>query len=169
MALHIKDKLLKFVGYALLFMGIMLMVVGIAMHLEKDSKHSDQGSSIAMGSTAFSIPGAIMIFLGIKARKEFDMTAAITSLVKSYRRITLLDIAQKLGINVSDAGKLLTRALSEGMVRGNFDRTTDEFFTDEAKSQTLDYKFCPGCGAPLEKVILEGETARCDSCGKMIR
>ncbi|HPA73449.1 MAG TPA: hypothetical protein PKY31_14335, partial [Spirochaetota bacterium] len=66
------------------------------------------------------------------------------------------------------ANRLLMKAVALNMIEGNFDRTTDEFFTSDAREQKLEFKFCPQCGSPLDRVYLEGETVKCGRCGGMM-
>ncbi len=159
-----KAKIQKFMGYALLFFGIFVMVIGIAMMFDEKEEKS-QSLSIAVASSAFSAPGVILLVLARKALREKEWLESATSIIKSYRRITLVDLAQKLNVPIPRASRLLSRALALNMIKGHFDRTTDEFFTDEAVTHRSQFRYCPGCGAPLDRVYLEGETIRCTSCG----
>ncbi len=164
-----KSRILTFLGYAVLFFGIFLFAVGIGMHFDiRDDRHS-QGIPISIFSFAFSGPGGLMIWLGFRARKQRERIESIASIVKSYRRITLADLAEKLFIPIPVAGKLLTRAIAMGLIKGKFDRTTDEFFTDDAREKRLEIKFCASCGAPLDRVYLEGDTVKCTTCGILMR
>lgn len=163
-----KEKILTFIGYTVLFTGIFFLVVGFGMLLDETEK-PNQGLSIAVFSFSFTIPAAIMIWAGRRERKRREMLESIASIIRSYRRINLATLAGKAGIPIPLAGKLLARAMSRGLVKGKFDRTTDEFFTDDAEAQKLQYRFCPGCGSPLDRVYLEGDTVKCDACGFLMR
>jgi hypothetical protein len=162
--LNLKIKVQIFFGYALIFFGIFIFIVGIGMIIDPGETRQ-KGLSIAVASLVFLIPGFILIMMGRKNRLEQDHLEYIISTVKSYRRIKLVDISQKLGISISQANMLLLKAVSGDMIKGYFDRSTDEFFTDEAQKQKLEYKFCPNCGSPLDKVYLSGETVKCNGCG----
>ncbi len=164
-----KSKLLAFLGYSVLFTGIFFFAVGIGMHFDKKDEKHTQGIPIAIFSFSFSVPGGLMIWLGRRARKDRERIESIASIVKSYRRITLADLAEKLFIPIPVAGKLLTKAITMGLVKGKFDRTTDEFFTDDAREKRLEIKFCASCGAPLDRVYLEGDTVKCTTCGILMR
>ncbi|HPB83890.1 MAG TPA: hypothetical protein PK200_17765 [Spirochaetota bacterium] len=163
----LKNRVTKFFGYGLLFFGIFLLVLGIAMSVE-GGKDAESGPPIAISSLAFIIPGGVMIFLARHARKKQDLVESIASIVKTYRRISLTTLAEKLSIPIPEAGNLLMIAVSRNLVKGNFDRTTDEFFTEDAKTQRLEFKFCPNCGGPLDRVYLEGETVKCPRCGLLV-
>ena len=165
----IKDNILKFLGYSILIFGIFIFVIGIGMHFDEEDDKSKKGFPISVASFAFIIPGGLLLYLGRRAAKQEEQLESISSIVKSYRRITLSDIADKLNVTIPQASQLLTKAIAKKMIRGNFDRTTDEFFTEDAKAQKMEYKFCPSCGSPLDRVFLEGETVKCGSCGILIR
>lgn len=163
----LKNKVMKFFGYGLVFFGIFLLVVGIAMYVEA-GKDSETGPPIAIASLSFLIPGGILVFLARQARKKQELIESIASIVKTYRRISLTTLAEKLSVPIPEAGNLLMMAVSRNLIKGNFDRTTDEFFTEDAKAQKLEFKFCPNCGGPLDRVYLEGETVKCSRCGLLV-
>ncbi|HON79014.1 MAG TPA: PCI domain-containing protein [Spirochaetota bacterium] len=163
----IKNRVMRFFGFGLLFFGLFLLIVGIAMTVE-GGKDAASGPSIAIASLAFLIPGGILIFLARQARKKHELVESIASIVKTYRRISLTTLAEKLSIPIPDAGNLLMKAVSENLIKGNFDRTTDEFYTEDSKAQRLEFKFCPNCGGPLDRVYLEGETVKCSRCGLLV-
>ncbi len=169
MRFFIKDNILKFFGYCLLIFGIFILVVGIGMLFDPDQKDRDTGPSIAVFSFAFTVPGIILLRLGKKAQREEEQIKAVATMIRSYRRIKLQTIAEKLGVTVLEAEKFLSRALSAKLIKGFIDRTTDEFVTKDARVKEIEVKFCSNCGAPLEEVYLEGETVKCRSCGSIIR
>jgi len=162
----LKNKILKVFGYILMFFGVFMLVVGIGITIEGKN---DDGPSIAIVSLIFFIPGFIILYLERRSRKNMEMIESVASAVKSYRRIKLVDLASKVGVTVPRAHSLLLKAIALDMVHGNFDRTTDEFFTDEAREQKLEYRFCPQCGGSLERVYLEGETVQCPRCGVIVQ
>ena len=97
-----------------------------------------------------------------------EILLAIAGIVNSHRRITLTDLAAKLMIPTDNMGNLLALAISQGLVKGNFDRTTDEFFTEDGKHEQHEIRFCSSCGSPFERIYLKGETIKCRSCGNVI-
>jgi hypothetical protein len=161
----IKDTILKLLGYSLLILGIFVFIVGLGMLFDKDAEDVRNAPSIIIFSGAFLLPATLLILLGRKASREEEQLKSIASIIKSYRRITLSEIAGKLNITIPQAESYLSKVLSLNLIKGNFDRTTDEFFTEDAKAQKLEFRFCPGCGAPLDRVYLEGETVKCQNCG----
>lgn len=148
--------------------GIFIFIVGIAMLFDPDPDDSGVAPSIAIASTAFIIPGVLLIALGKRAHKEEEQLESLVSIAKSYRRITMDELSQNLNIPVERTGKLLSLAISKKLIKGNFDRTTDEFFTEDSKLQEINFRFCPSCGAPFDRVYLEGETIKCKNCGVLI-
>jgi len=165
----LKHAFLKFTGFSLLIMGIFIFIIGIAMSVDKDSEQSKNGIPIAIASTAFMISGAILILLAKRIKNENDMVETAASVIKSHRRIKLIDLSQQMNVPLPDASRYLSKALSLGLIKGFFDRTTDEFFIEGTKIENVQYKFCPSCGSPLEKIFLEGETIKCSRCGILIQ
>lgn len=161
----IKNNVLKVLGFILVFFGIFMLVVGIAIIIEGKK---DDGPGITMASLIFFLPGFILLYQERRSRRRMEMLESVTSAVKSYRRIKLVDLAAKVGITVPQANRFLMKAVALNMIEGNFDRTTDEFFTSDSREQKLTFKFCPQCGAPLDRVYLEGETVKCGRCGAMM-
>lgn len=165
MVRSLKLSLQKGFGFLTLFAGIFVLVVGVAMMFDDDPVHSETGRGVAMFSTSILAPGAVLLYFFRRARRRLERLESIASVVKSYRRITVADLAGKIGVSIPEASELLAHAIAEGRIAGNFDRTTDEFFTEEARCQDVKFKFCPSCGAPLGRIFLEGETVKCDRCG----
>lgn len=169
MGISMKDNIQKFLGYTIASLGILIMLLGIAMFLtSKAEKEMEAGAGIAVFSISIVLIGTVLIYFGHKNAKFEEQVETVASIVKSYRRIKLYDLAEKMHTSVHEANRALSKAISIQLVKGNFDRTTDEFFTDEGKYERTDFKFCPACGAPFSKKFLEGETMKCGSCGVIV-
>jgi uncharacterized membrane protein len=170
MSISIKDTVQKIIGYILAAPGLLLFFIGIAMVIDpNEGEGTGTGVAIAVVALAFFIPGLFFIWNGRKLSEEEEFVESISAIVMSTRRITLVDIADKLDTSVPKARKALLKAINLKLISGNFDRTTGEFFTEEGKNTQLVFKFCPNCGAPFNKTFLEGETIKCESCGAIIR
>ncbi|PKL35113.1 MAG: hypothetical protein CVV44_23105 [Spirochaetae bacterium HGW-Spirochaetae-1] len=165
MAFYIKDSILKFIGYTLIIFGIFMLAAGIGMMFDPDPTDRMNGPSIAVISMAFAAPGILLVYLGIRAGKDEILLKSVAALARTHRRITTADLAEKLRIPIHTCEKLIARAITDRLLKGNFDRTTGEFYTDEAAAQTVEMRYCPSCGAPLGRVYLQGETVRCENCG----
>ena len=161
------NRVRMFLGYSLFFFGLGIMVIGIAIYFD-DGKVKNPGLPIAMASTAIWLPGAVLVYMGKKWRARRELMESVVSIIKSYRRITLHSISEKLGISIPEANGLLSDALEEGMIEGNFDRTTDEFYVKDAKDERIEIKFCEHCGAELDKIYYQGDTIVCKSCGSKL-
>ncbi|MEM7183455.1 MAG: hypothetical protein AAF518_21280 [Spirochaetota bacterium] len=166
----IKDNVQKLVGGVLLALGVLVLFLGTAMFFDTSAEESQNasGKAIAIFSFAILLPGGLLMYYGIKNARFEENVIAAASIVKSARRITLIDLAQKLNCSVVTASNVLSKAISLGLVNGNFDRSTDEFFTEEGDVQRLQIKFCSACGAPLDKTYMQGETIKCQSCGAIL-
>ncbi|MBP7583951.1 MAG: hypothetical protein KBA61_07955 [Spirochaetes bacterium] len=161
----LKNRILKILGFSLVFFGVFMLVAGVGITIEGEK---DNGPGIAVFSLIFFIPGATLLYLERRSSREMETLETVASAVRSYRRIKLVDLAAKVGITVPRANRLLMKAVALKMIEGNFDRTTDEFFTSDSREQKLEFKFCPQCGSPLDRVYLEGETVKCGRCGGMM-
>lgn len=169
MALFVKDTFLKVIGYILLGFGLFFMVLGSAMYIASDKPDEiEAGIGLAVFSTVMTVPGILIVRKGKKAKIEEDRIKAVANVIKSYRRITLKEVAEKLGIQRHEAAEYLSVALSKKMLKGYIDRTTDEFVTDGSRDKEVKAKFCSNCGAPVEEVFLQGDTVKCRSCGSII-
>ena len=162
----IKNIFLKIAGGGLVIFGLFMLVVGIGISIEGEQNN---GPSIAIASIIFFIPGAAFIYLALLSERNMERLETVISAVKSYRRIKLIDLASKTGFSVPEVGRHLMKGISLGIIRGHFDRTTDEFFTEEAIPRNDIHSFCAQCGAPVEGVFLEGESVQCHMCGTMMK
>lgn len=159
----------KFFGYLLSFWGIAMFFLGIAMRLDTQSKQSRSGTPIAVLSFAFIVPGALLIYSAYKKEKLLESMNIIVSTINSFRRISMEDLSKTTGFSVPKSRELLLIAISKGMLEGYFDRTTGDFFTIEAEKDIKNIQRCISCGAPIEGIILKGETYICKNCGAMIQ
>lgn len=161
--------LVKGTGVALVIFGTAICFLGIAMTaFEASPNDSRNGPQIALVSMAFIFPGLFLMYLARRSRKRLEILLAIAGIVTSHRRITLADLAAKLMIPPDNVGSLLAIAISQGLVTGNFDRTTGEFFTEDGKLEKSEIRFCSSCGSPFGRIYLKGETVKCRSCGNVI-
>ncbi len=165
MSFRIKISMLYVIGSLLVAMGLMVFFVGLGMACDHTDPKSKDGLPIAIASFALTVPGSLALLAARGVSRQRDIIEAVASITKSYRRITIVDMADKLHTTIPLAQKALNRALALGLVSGHFDRTTDEFFTREAAAQKADSRFCASCGAPLDRVYLSGETIKCAKCG----
>lgn len=173
----IKDKIFKLIGFSGIIFGFFIFFIGLGMFFDSEPRYSDAGLPIMIVSGIAFIPGFIFIVLGIRIKNrerlkkdhyEDEMMDLIASVVRSYRRISIMELSQKLNISLPNARNYLLKALSENKIRGYFDRGTDEFFTEEANQQRLQFQYCPSCGAPFDRIYLQGETVKCKSCGMVL-
>jgi hypothetical protein len=163
--MFIKDSIQKFAGYTLLSAGLFLLLVGFGMLLDPDEHDRKVAPSIIVVSNIFTIPGVFLVYMGRKSRRRENRLKTLSGLVKSYRRISLSDIAEKTGLSQKEAESLLLKAISMKLLKGNFDRTTGEFYTEDALEDTNMIRYCPSCGGQFDKIYLKGDTVKCERCG----
>ncbi|HRX16874.1 MAG TPA: hypothetical protein P5123_11215 [Spirochaetota bacterium] len=168
MGFKIKDTILKATGYIFAIPGLIVFFIGIAMYLvSKDPTEIEAGAGIAIASMAFVLPGIFFLYQGYKATKEEEMVESLAMIIHATRRISIDNIAEKMGVSVPTARRFMLMALKLRLINGFFDRTTGEFFTEDGKTDTSPFKFCPHCGSPFNKIFLHGETIKCPACGSL--
>lgn len=94
--------------------------------------------------------------------------AAFAAWVQTYRRISMKDLANKLGKPPQETERIMLECVEKGLVRGFIDRSTDEFVLQEAAGVEHYVANCPGCGNSLQRRYLDGETVQCPYCGTVI-
>lgn len=162
--IFVKDTFYKVLGSILTIFGFMLLVVGIGMVVDPDES---LGVEIMIVSNVFIIPGLIILARGIIISREEKTIRDTAALVNTYRRITLEDISRKLGKSLHETQALLSQAVNFKLINGYMDRTTGEFVSSNAENAEMNVKFCPSCGAQLDRIYLKGETIKCGRCGML--
>lgn len=114
------------------------------------------------------VPGLVLIVLGRRAALKEKELIEFTAWVKTYRRISLADLARKLGKPQMEAEQLLVTVVDRGLLKGFIDRSTDEFVLQDAVGQEAFLDTCPRCGANLQKRYFLGETVTCPYCQTVI-
>ncbi len=163
--MFIKDSIQKITGYSLLSAGLFLLLVGFGMLLDPDEKDRNVAPSIIIVSNIFTLPGVFLVYLGKKSKRRENQLKSLSGLITSYRRISLSEVADKTGLSEKNAEALLLKAISIKLIKGNFDRTTGEFYTEDALENTNMLRYCPSCGGQFEKIYLKGDTLKCERCG----
>lgn len=169
MGFTIRDTVKKTFGYILAVPGVLMFFMGIAMFfVSGNAGEKEAGAGIAIFSLSLVLSGFFFLYRGYRDSREEELVESLAMAVHANRRITMDDAATKLGITIPRARSLMMTALKKKLVKGYFDRTTGEFFTEEGKGDKQQFRFCPYCGAPFKKIYLEGETIRCESCSSLI-
>lgn len=110
------------------------------------------------------VPGAIAVVWGfVEYRREKHLEEFATFL-KAYRRISMDDLAKRVGMSRLDAERHLARAIDLGYVEGVVDRTTDEFVIKSAEAEQVFIERCPKCGGDVKKWAFPQERVTCPYC-----
>ena len=150
-------------GIAGLFFGFFFLLIGGLV-----GTSTGFGAGFFLCAAVGLIPGAIFIAQVFKIRRQERELESLGEVLQAYRRITMAEVARKLGVNEFEAEKRVAAAIDSGYVKGYIDRNTHEFFTIESMSQVIKVNSCPKCGAPREKLYLSGEQVKCSSCGSVV-
>ncbi len=103
------------------------------------------------------IPGVIAIAAGVRQWRRERTVVEFANWAKSQRRIKMDLMAQRLG-----------KALSEGLVKGAIDRTTDEFVSQDAVKQEHFVGTCPNCGGNVDTWYFPEERVVCPYCERVV-
>ena len=114
------------------------------------------------------IPGTIAIVLGVMQWRREQTVIEFANWAKSQRRIKMDLMAQRLGKTRFETEKLLGKALSEGLVKGAIDRTTDEFVSQDALKQEHFVGTCPNCGGNVDTWYFPEERVVCPYCERVV-
>lgn len=167
----LKDTLKKTAGIITVSGGVLLLVIaayGLVSGYDRGNKEDiHMGYIVGAFSLAIIIPGARLYWSGVKLSKLEEKLKQLAALIKTYRRISLTEIAKKIGITEMEAERLLNTVIDLNLISGNMDRTTGEFFISESLSEIKKISYCPNCGASLSQVIHNGETGKCPACGSL--
>jgi DNA-directed RNA polymerase subunit RPC12/RpoP/nitrogen fixation-related uncharacterized protein len=168
----LKDELYKIAGIAVVAAGTLLLILGLFGFFTgiNTGQNEDLYLGIIISASASAlIAGGVNLYRAGKKLSQFEDQLKLTAaLIKTYRRISVPDIAEKMSITETEAMKLLNTAVSMGMIKGNMDRGTGEFFVSDSLSEIKKISFCPYCGSPLGEIVYSGETVKCPGCGSMI-
>jgi len=156
-----------FLGIAGLFFGLFFGLFGLILLVVAADSGVWKLFLLALAPIAL-LPGIILMALGLRKRKQAKDLENLANLLKTYRRIKVRKIAEKMGVTEFEAEKRIAMCTEKGLVKGYIDRSTEEFFTEESLGQIIPQAGCPKCGAPPERIILVGETAKCGNCGAAI-
>jgi len=169
----VKDKTYFMIGALLLVGGVLMVLTGIVLTVSPPpgSPQFNAGQTLIIGSLCTAtgiVPGLLFIWRGFRARTFMKELEEFSGWVQAYRRITLSDLARKLGKSEMEAEKLLAAVIDKGLVRGFIDRSTNEFVIPEAIGQSLFVGTCPHCGGSVQRQFLIGETPVCPYCRSVI-
>ncbi len=114
------------------------------------------------------VPGAVLVVYGWRGRRQGRDMATFATWAKTCRRISIKDLANKLGKPPQDTERIMLDCVERGLIRGFIDRSTDEFVLQEAAGQEHFIANCPGCSNSLQRRHLDGETVKCPYCGTVI-
>ena len=150
-------------GIAALFFGFFFLLVGGLV-----GTGTGFGWGFFVCGIVGIVPGIIFMALVFKARRAERDLEDLGNVLQAYRRITMAEVARKLGLNEFETEKRVSSAIDKGYVKGYIDRNTHEFFTRESMGQVVHYSSCPKCGAPRDKLYLTGEQVKCSACGSVL-
>ena len=97
------------------------------------------------------IPGAIVLGLGVIEYRRAKRLTEFATWMKTYRRISLDDLAKKLGTSPMQTERTLAQAIERALLKGVVDRSTDEFVVQGTEAQQIFIRTCPRCGGDMDE------------------
>lgn len=165
-----QDTVKKTLGLVLIIPGMLLLIIAVFGIIGGDKP---EDFNIGIGVSIFSLcmiaPGILLYRKGQRLEQDEIKIKKLVSMLTTYRRMSLQEMAAKLGIPETEAQNLLTLAIAQNLISGHIDRTTNEFFVSGSVQDIKDLTKCPYCGAPVTQVFHKGETAKCQSCGQLFQ
>ena len=169
---------LLILGIIILLLFLLVAIIGMAYlggigpeEYSQEEKHDSGVMILTVCSPVLLIPGIIFFAIGWRGRSHYNKLKDVADVLKAYRKIELSKLAQKLGRNEIETEKLVMKCVENKLIYGYIDRQAGAFFTGDYLSQVQDATHgwkCPSCGAYNDKVLLPGETAKCNYCGKLL-
>lgn len=128
--------------------GAMLAVVGFVL------AQSDAAGAAALCAVAFFVPGLAFFNYSLRLRARDAALLHVAGLARDAGVVHADRIAEELQVPRPDAEKILSRAVSEGHLRGRLDG--GRFIADDAPR-------CPSCGEAIPRSTVG---MPCPRCGK---
>lgn len=110
------------------------------------------------------LPGAIAVLFGVVEWRREKQLKGFATLLGTYRRIRMDELARKIGKTDMETDRLLTKAIELKYVDGVVDRATGEFVLAEAEKQQVFVERCPHCGGVVNRWSFPEERFPCPYC-----
>lgn len=165
-----QDTVKKTLGLVFIVPGALLLIIAVFGIMGGDKPEDfNIGVGVSVFSLLLIVPGILLYRKGQHLAETEIKIRKLVSMLSTYRRMSLQDMAARLSITEAEAHNLLTLAIDQNLIHGNIDRTTGEFFVSDSIQDIKNLSKCPYCGAPVSQVFHKGETAKCQSCGQLFQ
>ncbi|HQO39055.1 MAG TPA: PCI domain-containing protein [Spirochaetota bacterium] len=163
-----QDTVKKTLGVILIVPGTFLLFIALFGIIGGDKPEDfNIGVGVSIFSLFIIVPGILLYRKGLALAGEEAKVRKLVSMLLTYRRMSIQDMASKLGVTEPEAHNLLAVAVDQNLVNGHMDRPTNEFFVSTSVNDIKKLTQCPYCGAPVTQVFHKDETAKCPSCGQL--
>ena len=165
-----QDTVKKTLGLILIVPGTLLLLIAVFGIIGGDKPEDfNIGVGVSIFSLFIIVPGILLYRKGQHLANDEIKIRKLVSMLITYRRMTIQEMSNRLGITENEAHNLLTLAIDQNLISGHIDRTTNEFFISGSVQDIKDLTKCPFCGAPVSQIFHKGETAKCQSCGQLFQ
>jgi hypothetical protein len=162
------------IGLSFLVLALMFLPIAISGMVGLDD--SGSGEVIGLFSMIFCfipafVPTAIFLVLAVLFRARLKKLAELAEMLRSYRVITMSDLARKIGRREHRVRNAVKLCMKRGLIDGKFDEVENAFVTREyidKEPGLINGWKCSSCGNYNKKIVLPGEVAKCDACGVIL-
>ncbi|MGA1793066.1 MAG: PCI domain-containing protein [Thermoplasmatota archaeon] len=160
----------------LVFLVLLLMFIPVTISAFAEVDGSGSGEVVGIVSTIFCVfPAFILatlfLLLAFFLRKKIRELSELAETLRSYRIITISDLARKMDKNKEVARHAVKQCLKKGFIQGRMDEKEETFYTTEYLKNTpniINGWRCASCNAENKEIILPGEVGKCSSCGDVL-
>ncbi len=110
------------------------------------------------------LPGAALLGWGLLEHRREKHLQEFATWIRAYRRISMDDLARRLGKSSMEAERDLAQAMDRGLVKGVIDRSTDEFVLAGSEGQQVFLERCPHCCGTVNRWGFPQERFTCPYC-----
>ncbi len=182
--LNKKKKMFSIVGAIITIAGLIFI---ISFGSEIKPNNDDWIIPVILGIIGIGIGICIILFGRMQFKKEkhrleesgqidkglSPVERKMTGILQVYPKISLKDLAEKMGMDEKLVEESLVDLVQRGHVKGHIDPGTREFISAMSTATGVASSAgkaltCPHCGATLPSIPVRGTSVKCKSCGNLI-
>lgn len=159
------------VGGLLSFLGVSCSTIGVGMLVAPTAPdQSEAGVAVLlMGLFIGLLPGAILLAIGLRARRDARLLAQVIAMGQAAARLPLQQVGEQLGVPIPRARELVLEAIGAGKLAGRMDYEHGVFISGSAHTGVRQTSAtCPACGAVSDVIVAPGTAANCHFCGQQL-
>jgi len=167
-----KNKVKGCLGGGSLPWGIGLVILGTAVAISLITEDGDWGAAV-LALVMMVLPGALLTRKAYKAMKESNLENKIFAYIKAKKRITIIELSQKINVSEEIVTDQVIKMIAKGMIDGHINDTneivlneTERTLAEETEEQEITVVKCNACGATNKVKV--GSPTECEYCGTIL-